>query len=128
MRAIPSQKSRPSLRRNPCERHSKNGRHRLKKYAVKRADPRKAEQLDNQENDEQAGAASWHTAQTEPGDPESQQRNKNILPFLTDDSRGAGIVRYQPSGSSLKTEKQSRCMQDADDSGNGTSDYQRREQ
>src|SRR5205809_5967790 len=113
MRTIPSQQSDPSLCRNPCERHSKNGRQRLEKYAVKRTDARKAEQLEHQENDEQAGAASWHTAETQPGDTESQQRNKNVLPFLANDSRGVGVVRHEPPGSSLKTEKQSRCMQGA---------------
>ena len=50
-----------------------------------------------------------------------------MRPVVSEHPMKVRVESFAPDGS-LKAEKESRCMQGADDSSNCTSDYQRREQ
>src|SRR5262245_36592864 len=128
VRAVSTQKRHPCFRASHRKCDRENAGNRLEKNPVKRADPRKYKQL-NQEGAKQQIVSqtrrSGSISQTEPANTGSGQEDKNVLPFFAHDSRRSGIIRNKPRNTGLKTSYRLRGMQDANNDGDGNSNCER---
>src|SRR5215475_9252124 len=128
MRSVSLQKNRPTLHKGRRQYDCKNARNRLEKDPIKRANPRKYKQFDQERPEQQIvskpSRRRW-VFQTEPGNSDSYPQDKNVLPLFADDPCRSGVIGNESRQTSLETRQHPHCAQNSNDDGDCKSNYER---
>src|SRR4029077_14559852 len=106
MRAVSPQKSGPTFRGSHRKCDRKNTGNGLEKNSIKRADPRKHKELNQQKAEQQIvsqPSRSQGISQAEPSNTSSEQQHKKVLPFFAHNPCRSGIIGNKLRNTNLKT-------------------------